>query len=644
MPQRAEQIETATTATPEATVDLRDALLDANIPTLLLALAQLTGDHRWLRDPYRPTAPRGLDDHDSGGLPDAIQAEIRAAALQAVTAWREGRLEPGPTPSPEQVAAWLEIALAEPVDRAYGELLAEEMGACPRDTEFTTVPTSEQLRVLVIGAGMSGLCSAIKLKQAGVAFTILEKNADVGGTWLENNYPGCGVDTPSHLYSFSFARRSTWDGYFARRDQLAGYFEELALEHELHDDIEFDTEVLSARWDAHAGCWHVQVRRGDGARETLSATVLMSAVGHFNRPSIPPIEGLETFAGPCMHTARWDKDVQLEGKRVVVVGSGASAMQIVPAVAGVAEKLTVIQRSRQWAIPHPNVGRAVTAGVQHLLEQFPFYGAWYRLRQFWRFGDRLHPALQVDPAYHDPDHAVNATNASHRAYLERYITTELNGRPDLIELSLPDYPAYGKRPLIDHGWYRTIRRDDVELLEGSVESVDGSTIVLADGRALEADVLILATGFKTLEMLGPIEITGRSGRTLRETWGDDDGRAYLGVTVPDFPNFFMIFGPNTSTGHGGSAFLTTEFQVRYVMELLAEMAARDLRCVECRPEVYNAYNAELDNALARTVWTHPRVTNYYRNSSGRIVGTSPLSYLDYWGRTRRPQLEDFMVG
>lgn len=635
----AQQVDPAELLDTEA--DVRAALEDANLPTLLLALAQLTGDERWLAEPYRPTAPRGLEDHDTGGFPDEIRDEIRSAAYEAYCEWRAGRLQPTRSLSSEQIAAMLEISLAEPVDPRYGELLAEEMGAALRDAEFTVVPDPAQLDVLVIGAGMSGICAAIKLKQAGVAFTVLDKNATVGGTWLENRYPGCGVDTPSHLYSFSFAHRSTWKGYFAGRDQLAAYFEELADEYELRDHIQFETEVLEARWDEGSAHWYVRIRRAGGREEALTARALISAVGHFNRPKIPPIAGLDGFAGPCMHTAQWDRDADLTGKRVAVVGSGASAMQVVPALAGVASHLLVFQRSRQWAIPHPNVGRAVTPGVQCLLEEFPFYGPWYRLRQFWRFGDRLHPALQVDDDYEDPDYAVNPTNASHRRFLTKYVERELDGRPDLIASSVPEYPAYGKRPLIDHGWYQAIRRDDVELIEGSVASVDANTLTTEDGRAFEADALVLATGFKTLEMLGPISVVGRGGRCLREVWGDDDARAYLGITVPEFPNFFILFGPNTSTGHGGSAFLTTEFQVRYVMALLAQMSARGLRSVECRQEVHDAYNAELDDALSRTVWTHPRVTNYYRNAAGRIVGTSPLSYLDYWTRTRAPDLSDY---
>jgi len=623
--------------------ELRAALQEANIPTLLLVLAQLTGNDRWLGDPFRPTPTRGLGDHDSAGLPDEVQAEVRDSAYEIVTAWREGRLAPQPLPEPERVAEMLSVALAEDVAPEYGPLLAEEMGIASRDVEFPAKRGGDELSVLVIGAGMSGICIAIKLQQAGIAYTVLEKNPEVGGTWLENIYPGCGVDTPSHLYSFSFARRSDWDGYFAKRGQVHDYFRALVDDHGLRQRIAFGTEVLSARWDDEDACWSVRVRYQDGTEHTLTSRVLISAVGHFNRPSIPPIKGLDTFPGPCMHTAQWDESLDMTGKRVAVVGTGASAMQLVPTLAGTAEKVIVFQRSRQWCVPHPNCGRPVTPAVQYLLANVPFYAAWYRLRHFWRFGDRLHAALQVDPEWPEQHRSINRTNDSHRRFLTGYIESELEGRPDLIELSVPDYPAYGKRPLIDHGWYRTIRRDDVEVIEGSVSEVQGNRILTADGREREVDVLALATGFKTLQLLEPIEIVGRSGRSLRETWGDDDARAYLGISVPDFPNFFILFGPNTSAGHGGSAFLTTEFQVRYVMDLLAQMVRDDIRSVDCRVDVHDAYNAELDDALSRTVWAHPDVTNYYRNASGRIVGTCPWTYIDYWRRTLAADLAGYVV-
>jgi 4-hydroxyacetophenone monooxygenase len=370
--------------------------------------------------------------------------------------------------------------------------------------------------------------------------------------------------------------------------------------------------------------------------------MLVSGVGHFNRPHIPPIEGLDEFAGPCMHTARWDHTVQLAGKRIAVVGSGASAMQLVPALAGTAAQVVIFQRARQWAVPHPNCGRPVSPAVRHLLEYVPHYASWYRLRQLWRFGDRLHSALQVDPSWPDQEFSVSAINDKHRRAVTYYIESELEGRPDLLAGSVPDYPIYGKRPLIDHGWYRALRRHDVQLVSAAVSAVRDRTLVTDAGDEYEVDVIALATGFKTLDLLGGMEIVGRSGRSLHQTWGSQDARAYLGMAVPEFPNFFMLFGPNTNAGHGGSAFLHTEFQTRYVMQAIAMMLDQGLTSIECRPDVHDAYIADLDAALSRTVWAHPGVTNYYRNAAGRIVGSSPWTYLEYWLRTRQVQPSDYI--
>src|SRR4051812_44428707 len=280
---------------------LRAALEEANLPTLLLVLAQLTANDRWLHEPYRPTPTRGLGDHDSAGLEPDIQAEIRREALKAFSSWQRGWLPPPQVPGPKRIAEMLSVALAEDVPEEYGPLLAEEMGVASRDVEFATTPRADELSVLVVGAGLSGLCMAIKLQQAGIAYTVLEKNPEVGGTWLENLYPGCGVDTPSHLYSFSFAHSSDWNGYFAERPQVFEYFKTLVEEGGLRRNIAFGTEVVSARWDDDDARWRVRVRRDDGRQETLTSNVLISAVGHFNRPKIPPIAGLEAFSGPCMH-------------------------------------------------------------------------------------------------------------------------------------------------------------------------------------------------------------------------------------------------------------------------------------------------------------------------------------------------------
>lgn len=619
---------------------LAAALEVANLPTLLLCLAQITGDEKWLHDPYRPTKPRGLDDHDSGGFPPEIQARIRAAALEILLDVPEGAGADLPV---ERVAPMLAVSLGEPVDDMFSGLFAEELGLSDRAVEMPALPPGRELRIVIIGAGLSGLCQAIQLERAGIPYTIVEKNQDVGGTWLENTYPGCGVDTPSHLYAFSFAQNPTWSRYFAKRDELQAYWEGLAEEHGVRRHIRFGEEVTSAVWDDAAGHWRLELCGPGGRATRLDADVVISAVGLLNRPALPRIAGLEDFTGPVAHTACWPHDLDVAGKRVVVVGTGASAMQLVPAIAGVAAHVTVLQRSPQWAVPYPTYLRDVPDGVQHLMEHVPFYLGWYRLRILWKLGDRVHPILQIDPAWPHPERAINKANDAMRLMLTQYIEHELRERPDLLEKSLPRYPVYGKRLLMDNGWFRTIARDDVSLVTEPIDRVVPEGVRTADGALHEADVVVLATGFQSLRVLGPLEVVGRSGRRLRETWGEDDARAHLGIAIPDLPNFFCLYGPNTNTGHGGTVVLGTELQVRYVMELLALLIERDLHSVEVSQEAHDAYNAELDAALERTIWTHEGMTTYYRNSRGRIVMNSPWRYVDYWRRTRRPRDEDFVL-
>jgi 4-hydroxyacetophenone monooxygenase len=621
---------------------LAAALEEANLPTLLLALAQLTGDERWVREPYLPSAPKGPGDHDSGGFAEELQASIRRDALQVITDFREGRITPAPAPSPERVAQMLEVSLGGlRLPDGYGPLLAEELGLTDRFVEITDPPARDHFQVLVIGAGFSGLLAAIQLEHAGIAHTVIEKDPGVGGTWLENTYPGCGVDTPTHLYSLSFAQQSEWTRYFAKRDELYAYLQRLAAEHDLASRIRFGMEVTHASWDDEEQRWRVQARDQDGAIHHLSANAVISGVGFFNRPAYPKIKGLDTFAGPSMHTACWRDDVELSGKRVAVIGTGASAMQLVPNIAGVAERVTVFQRSPQWGSPHPNYMREVSPATQLLMREVPHYLGWYRLRLVWNFGDRLHPQVQWDPEWEHPDHSISKVNDRQRRFLTDYIKSELGDRTDLIEKCVPTYPPYGKRPLLDNGWFRTMTRDDVELVTDPIAEVRDDRVVTEDGEEFAADVLVLATGFQALQVLAPMEIRGRSGQTLREVWGEDDARAYLGITVPGFPNFFCLLGPNTFAGHGGSGILTIEFEMRYVMELLAQMIRQGITSVDCRQAVYDAYNEELDAALAKTIWAHPGMTTYYRNARGRIVVPMPWTNVDYWHRTRHPNLRDY---
>ncbi|WP_062895062.1 flavin-containing monooxygenase [Mycobacterium avium] len=619
---------------------LRSALEVANMPTLLLVLAHLTADMRWLAEPYRPRRGEPLSDNDSGGLPDEIQREIREAACTAILAHERGELETADVPV-EQLADMLSVAVLEEVPREYGELLAEEMGLLSRTVPMPIAPPG--FRVIVIGAGMSGICMAIMLEQAGIDYVVLEKDTDLAGTWLENVYPGCGVDTPSHFYSFSFVPKPDWSRYFPKRDEVFAYFSNVADTYGIRSRIRFGTEVRSAEYDGTAACWRVHARDANGKEFLLDAPVLISAVGQVNRSFIPSIDGLEQFAGPVMHTARWRRDVDITGKRVAVIGTGASAMQLVPAIADEAERVTVFQRTKQWGIPNPNYFRQVPDGVRYLMDRVPLYARWYRVRTFWNFGDRLHAPLQIDPEWPHPDRSINATNEKHRIFLTDYIKSELGERVDLLDSCLPNYPPYLKRPLIDNGWFRTVARPDVDLVTEEISAVTRNGVVTASGEEYNVDVIAMATGFKILQFLWPMQIRGRSGQTLREKWGEDDARAYLGITVPDFPNFFIINGPNTFAGFGGSAILATELEVRYTMQAIRRLIEADLASVEVREDVFCDYIREVDAALARSIWSHHGSGTYFRNDAGRVVVINPWKYIDYWARTRKFNPSDYVL-
>ncbi len=617
---------------------MRGALVAGNIPTLLMVLVQLTGDESWLSGRFAPTRAVGLDDNDSGGLDEQQQATVRAAVLDALLAYDRGERRPR-TPSSPEVARMLSVALDEDVPPEYGDLLAEELGVVSREVPIGRSLDGRVPDVLIIGCGLSGICAAVRLAQQGVPYRILEKNHDVGGTWLENVYPGVGVDTPSHLYSFTFAMNPGWPRYFARGASVENYLRDLVARYGIRQHVEFGVEVERAEYDSRARRWRVRTTAGDHH----DAAVLVTAVGMVNRPAWPEIPGLDSFDGPVMHTAQWRPDVDLAGKRVAVLGTGASAMQVVPTIAGKPERITILQRSRQWAVPHPNYHREVSGRVRYLMERVPFYLAWYRLRAFWNFSDRLHSSIQIDPDWPTPERSINSANERHRRFLTGYIESELDGRPDLIAACVPDYPPYGKRPLIDNGWYRTLLRDDVELVEAGIAQVREHSIVTTTGQQFEADVLIVATGFKAIQMLYPMDIRGRSGRTLRgQVWDADDARAYLGMLVPDYPNLFILNGPNTNAGHGGSAIHPTEFQVRYLMQAIGYMTQNGVDELDVRDGRYEEYCDELDAALARTVWAHPGMTTYYRNPAGRIVVSSPWTYLEYWRRTRQLNPADFI--
>jgi len=376
----------------------------------------------------------------------------------------------------------------------------------------------------------------------------------------------------------------------------------------------------------------------------VEANVVISAAGIFNPPVMPQIEGLDKWEGEKWHTARWPESADLTGKHVAIIGNGASCMQIAPEIQEDVASLTIFQKSVHWAAPFEQFRKEVPDPLRFLLKEVPLYRNWYRVRLGWTFNDRIHTALQKDPAWEHPDRSLNAQNDAHRAYFTDYVIAELGDKADeLLDRVLPTYPPFGKRMLMDNGWYRMLRNPKVELVDEHVAEIAGNSLRTKDGVEYEADTLLLATGFDVLNFITTYEAIGRSGASLSERWEDDNAKAYLGTVIPDFPNFFTLYGPNLQPGHGGSLIFVVEMQVRYIMDVIQKMLDQNVGAVEIRQDVHDGYNEDVDNAHEKMVWTHPGMTSYYRNERGRIVVNSPWRNVDFYQMTREALLEEYVT-
>lgn len=622
------------------------ALEDVSIPTLMLSLVHMSANPELIRGELRPA---GLFLNEvQGYMSEEDKAEVRRIALGIIRDYREqGCPEPEPISSEllHEMMNWL---VCEEVPDEYVPMLMEEMELEGNDARRVDLRSDASARqafpVVVIGCGESGLLAGIRLKEAGIPFTIVEKNGGVGGTWWENTYPGARVDVGNHFYCYSFEPSDNWTEYFAQQPELQAYFESVMDKHDIRAHVRFDTEVLGASWDDETATWTVRARHQDGTDLILEARAVISAVGQLNRPNTPEIDGIESFAGPAFHSARWDHSVDLSGKRVALIGAGASGFQIAPAIAGDVEHLTVFQRTAQWMFPNPNYHETVGPGVRWALRHLPFYGRWYRFLLLWPGCDKGLEAARIDPDYPDTPRAVSEHNELTRQLFTDWILSQVGDDPELAAKVVPDYPATGKRTLQDNGsWLRTLKRDNVELVRTAIDRIEPDAVVTVDGERYAADLIVYATGFLQTRVLWPMEITGREGVALRSVW-DERPAAYLGITVPDFPNFFCLYGPGTHLAHGGSLILHSECQMRYVLECVETLVAGEHRSMEPRRDRYEEWHERCQREIAQLVWTHPSIKHsYFKNPDGEIHTVSPWRLVDYWRWTKEVDLEDFVV-
>jgi 4-hydroxyacetophenone monooxygenase len=633
----------------DSDVQIAAACEDVSVPALLLSCVHMTDDEAVRRAILDgPLRPAGLFLNEvQGFMSEQDKAAARALAVGIIGDYRDrGCPEPAPIEPAllKKMMDW--IAAAEVADE-YVPMMLEEMGLDGRDARGDPMASDRDARagfpVVVIGCGQSGLLAAIRLKQAGVPFTVIEKNAQVGGTWWENTYPGARVDVGNHFYCYSFEPSDHWSEFFARQPELQAYFADVMDRHDLAEHVRFNAEVTSAVWNDDNRTWAVTVRSGDRT-EILSARAVISAVGQLNAPLIPDFPGAAGFAGPAFHTARWDHGVDLTGKDVVMIGAGATGFQVAPAIADTVGRLTVIQRTAQWMFPNPNYHAAVGAGMRWALRHLPFYGRWYRFLIFWPGCDTGLLAARVDPDWPDQQRAVSAANDMARLMFTQWITSQLDGDDELAAKVIPDYPATGKRTLQDNGsWLQTLRRPNVDLVRGGIERIESDAVVDSHGNAHHADVLVYATGFRVNDFLSSLTVTGRDGVELHEVWGQRPA-AYLGITVPGFPNFFCMYGPGTNLASGGSLIFHSECEIRYIMGCIDQLLAAGKTAMEPRVDRYDEWYFRCQSELNTLVWSQPSIEHsFYKDANGVVHSLSPWRLVDFWEWTRSPDLDDFVL-
>ena len=470
--------------------------------------------------------------------------------------------------------------------------------------------------VLIIGSGFAGLGMGIRLKQAGFHdFTILEQADGVGGTWRDNHYPGAACDVPSYLYSFSFEPNPRWSRSFSEQEEILAYLEHCTDKYGLRPHIAFHSEVKSASFDERAGLWEVHTTDGRVRR----ARALVSGCGGLSRPSYPAIEGLATFKGKTFHSARWDHSYPLEGKRVGVIGTGASAIQIVPAIAPKVAKLDVYQRTPPWIVPKLDV--AIPEGMKSAFSAAPPLQQLARTAIYWALEWRAY-AFVVSPSL------LKRAQPQALRYLESRVKD-----PALRAKLTPSYTLGCKRILLSNDYFEALQRENVELVTDGIERVTPNGVLTNDGKEHPLDAIVCATGFQAAEAAAPFEIRGRGGRELNDEW-KNGAEAYLGTTVTGFPNLFVLVGPNTGLGHNSMVFII-ESQVAYVLDALKTMRTRRLQSVEVKPDAQRVYNDRLQTRLAKTVWSTGGCKAWYTTRDGKNTTLWPGFTFEYRFRTRR---------
>tara|TARA_S200000501_G_scaffold269378_1_gene253096 strand:- start:36035 stop:37972 length:1938 start_codon:yes stop_codon:yes gene_type:complete len=628
---------------------IRQALNSASVPALMSAMMLIDGDFSRLNGSIKPG--QGMLGEVQGFMSAEDQETIRDEALEVIKDYQRNNFILPELPCEEKLYQLMCFTAGQDIPKDSSKMMLEELAlenTDPRevclDSRFKK-PLSEHA-VVVIGGGMSGILAAIRLKQNNIPYILLEKNPDKGGTWYENSYPGARVDIPAQIYCYSFEPSNSWQQFYPQQKELKTYFDHCVEKYQLQACIQYNTEATAVNWVENQKRWHITTHNHHtGEQSKLIANSVISAVGQLNRPKIPDIHGSDSFDGAQFHSAQFQHQHDLRDKTVAIIGSGASAFQLAPEIAKVAKKMKVFQRSPAWMFPNPGYHDDIDSGTQWLLTHIPFYDRFYRFLLFWVSADALLPTLIRDEDWPDQERSINAANDMYREHATEWIKSQVKD-PELLNKVVPRYPPFVKRILQDNGsWLAALQQPHVELITDNIKAIDATGIhhqSASEALHTEVDVIIYATGFHANKWLYPMNITGRNNQSLNTLWGDNP-KAYLGITVPDFPNFYCMYGPNTNLAHAGTLFFNSECQIRYILKCIELQVSANADTIEIKSEVNEAYNQRVQHEFSKTVWVHEGAGSWYKNSQGHITTNTPWRLADYWQWTLAPEAEQFTV-
>jgi 4-hydroxyacetophenone monooxygenase len=622
---------------------IADAVQYADPMVLRGLLYQLTGDEELARVRLAPQgAARGGNLQAVADPSDVVMIRARAAAfLREYRDAGAGDIPPGP---PERLRASLSLAVGAEVPAAELGMWTEQLALDPfaRSLVWTEPPSPDQLSkfsVIVIGAGLTGLNAAVQLRHAGIPFTVLEKNVAVGGTWYENRYPGARVDTGSRTYTHIFGADFPYPSAYCPQSENEKYLNWVADHFEVRQNIVFGIEVRSLVWDDEAAVWQITTDGPEG-EQSWRANAVISAVGFLSRPNMPQIAGLENFRGPSFHTARWPSDLDITGKRVAVIGSGCTGYQLAAELANEVGSLHLFQRTPSWVFDVSGYLAPYPPEVNWLDRNFPYLTNFIRFTGSFMNNPTITAArTTIDPDFDDP-HAVSEINRKVRDQRIAFMRSKFADRPDLMEKMLPDFPPLSIRPVFvdrEYSVYDALLLDHVTLESDAISKVTETGIALENGTECSVDVIALATGFKANDYLWPMEVRGRGGARVEDLWATDGARAYLGTMLPGFPNFFMLYGPNTNYNVGILAVHLAEVVTRFALECIASLITQDKKAVEVTTDAYWRYNDALDRAQATRVYMDRRVHTYYQNEFGRSATNGAIDARLLWEWLRDPR-------